>query len=121
MKQVKRLLLDLLKKGNMTENELNREEFRIPNEKDLRKKCKYLGPLIDTELAINRRKSHTVSKDARAPTKVAHSNHKNKAGLFGSLYLEYFPAQQRIMDHHKKPLKIELIVFNGSCFTKSSV
>ena len=35
MNQVKRLLPDLLKKGNLTGNESKREEFRISDEKDL--------------------------------------------------------------------------------------
>ena len=61
MKEVKRLLLDLLKKGNLTENESKREEFRIPDEKDLWKKCKCLGSLMGTESDINRRKSLTIS------------------------------------------------------------
>ena len=49
MNQVKRLLLDLLKKENLTENKSKREEFRIPDEEDLWKKCKFLGCLMDTE------------------------------------------------------------------------
>ena len=47
--QVKRLLPELLKKGNLTENESKREEFRMPDEKDLWKKCKCLESLTDTE------------------------------------------------------------------------
>ena len=35
LNQVKRLLSDLLKKGNLSENESKREEFRIPDGKDL--------------------------------------------------------------------------------------
>ena len=61
MNQVKRLLPNTLKKGNLNENGSKREEFRIPHEKDLWKKCKYLGSLMDTESIINRRKGHTVS------------------------------------------------------------
>ena len=53
MNQVKRLLPDLLMKGNLTENESKREEFRIPDEKDFWKKCKCLGSLMDTESDIN--------------------------------------------------------------------
>ena len=49
MNQVKRLLPDLLKKGNLTENELKREEFGITDEKDLWKKCKCQGSLMDTK------------------------------------------------------------------------
>ena len=56
MNQIKRLLLDLLQKGNLTENESKREEFRIPDEKFLSKKCKCLGSLMDTKSDINRRK-----------------------------------------------------------------
>ena len=61
MNQVKRLLPDLVKKGNLTENESKREEFRIGNEKDLRKKCKCLGSLMNTESNINRRKGFIIS------------------------------------------------------------
>ena len=61
MNQVKRLLPDLAKKGNLTENESKREEFRIGNEKDLRKKCKCLGSLMNTETNINRRKGFIIS------------------------------------------------------------
>ena len=61
MNQVKRLLPDLLKKGNLTENESKREEFRIPDEKDLWKICKCLGSLMDTEPDINCRKVLTIS------------------------------------------------------------
>ena len=39
MNQVKRLHTDLLKKENLTQNKSNREEFRIPDKKDLWKKC----------------------------------------------------------------------------------
>ena len=53
MNQVKRLLADLLMKGNLTKNESKREEFRIPDEKDFWKKCKCLGSLMDTESDIN--------------------------------------------------------------------
>ena len=53
MNQVKRLLPDLLMKGNLTENESKREEFRMPDEKDFWKKCKCLGSLMDTESDIN--------------------------------------------------------------------
>ena len=62
MNQVKRLLPDLLKKGNLTENETKQEGFRIRDAKDLQKKWRigYLGSIIDTESVINRRKSHTV-------------------------------------------------------------
>ena len=53
MNQVKRLLADLLMKGNLTKNESKREEFRIPDGKDFWKKCKCLGSLMDTESDIN--------------------------------------------------------------------
>ena len=59
--QVKRLLSDLLKKGNLIENESNRKEFRIPDEKDLWKKCRCLGSIMDTESDINCRKGFTIS------------------------------------------------------------
>ena len=48
MNRVKRLLPDLLKKGNLTENESKREEFRISDVKD-------------TEPHINRRKDLTIN------------------------------------------------------------
>ena len=41
MNQVKRLLLDLLKKENLTENKSKREEFRIPDEEDLWKSANF--------------------------------------------------------------------------------
>ena len=86
MNQVKRLLLDLLKKGNLTKSESKREEFRIPDEKDLWKKCKCLGSLMDTESDINRRKGLTTStmKTLELLLKVAHSNHQNQAESFQS-------------------------------------
>ena len=61
MNQVKRLLPDLLKKGYLTENESKRDEFRIPDEKDLWKTCKCLGSLMDTESDMNDRKGPTTS------------------------------------------------------------
>ena len=61
MNQVKRLLPGLLKKGNLTENESKRQEFRTSDEKDLWKKCKCLGSQTDTESEINRRKGLTIS------------------------------------------------------------
>ena len=57
MNRVKRLFQDLLKKGNLTENESKRKEFRILDEKDLWKKCKCLGSLMNVESDINRGKS----------------------------------------------------------------
>ena len=59
--QVKRLRPDLLEKGNLTENESKREEFRIPDEKDLWKECKCLRSIMVTESDINRRKGLTIS------------------------------------------------------------
>ena len=54
---------------------------------------------MDTEIDINFRKGLAIStEDTRAATKVAHSNHQNKAEFFQSLCPEYCPMQQWIMD-----------------------
>ena len=58
-------------------------------------KYKYLISLMDTEIDINFRKGLAIStEDTRAATKVAHSNHQNKAEFFESLCPEYCPMQQ---------------------------
>ena len=84
MNETKRLLPDLLKKENLTENESKREGFRIPNEKDLWKKYKCLGSLMHTKSDINRRKGLTISTmKTIGPLLKPHTvTNKTKLGLF---------------------------------------
>ena len=92
MNQAKLLLPDLLKKGNLTENESKREEFRIPDEKDLWKKCKCLGTLPDTESDINRRKGLTIStmKTLEPLLKPHTVTIKTKLNLFKAYFRNIF-------------------------------
>ena len=54
--KIKRVIPDILRKGNLMENETKREEYEIPNKRNEWKSCKILGSLIDTEKDIQRRK-----------------------------------------------------------------
>ena len=121
MNKVRRLLPNLLKEGNLTENESKREGFRIPDEKNLWKKCECLGPLMDKESDINRRLHHQYHEDTRAPAKVAHSNHPNQAESFQSLCQSIFLYNNVNYGPLRKPLQTKLILFDGSCFGKSWV
>ena len=47
------------------------------------------------------RPHYQYHEDTRAPTKVAHSNDQNQAKSFQNWCTDYFPVQQRIMDHHE--------------------
>ena len=54
--QIKRILPEMLKEGNLEENKSKREEYHVPNEKEKWKKCKCLGSILDTVNDIERRK-----------------------------------------------------------------
>ena len=57
---VKRTIPDMLKEGNLIENQSKREQYKIPDEDEKWKKCKCLGTLIDTEEDLKRRKGLTM-------------------------------------------------------------